>query len=80
MEIWPTRIGCCIPKATNTLSEYIYIYIYFLLLFHCKNGCHVRYTYMACFNQFTVVTVSHNTTQGCDAARALCSSATIRSL
>jgi len=25
--------GCWIPKATDTLSEYV------ILLFHCNNGC-----------------------------------------
>ena len=43
MTVWGMRIACWIPNATNTHSEYIY----YLLLFHCKNGrtnahkCHV---------------------------------------
>jgi hypothetical protein len=32
--IWCTRTACCIPKATNTYSQYIHS-----LLFHCNNGC-----------------------------------------
>jgi len=29
MTVWRERIACWLPKATNTLSEYvIYIYIY----------------------------------------------------
>ena len=48
MTIWRMRIACWIPKATNTLSEYI-----IRIAFHCSNGCtnmphcHV-YTYNAC--------------------------------
>jgi len=34
MTIWPLRIACWIPKATNTHSEFV-IFITFLL----KNGC-----------------------------------------
>jgi len=34
MTIWRMRVGCWIPKATNTHSEYD-----ILLLFHYDNGC-----------------------------------------
>jgi hypothetical protein len=34
MTIWRMRITRSIPKATNTLSEYVT-----LIVFHCKNGC-----------------------------------------
>jgi hypothetical protein len=34
MTIWRMRIACCIPKNTNTHSEYL-----MLIVFHCNNGC-----------------------------------------
>ena len=32
--IWRMRIVCCIPKATDTHSEYAILFV-----FHCNNGC-----------------------------------------
>jgi hypothetical protein len=34
MTIWRMRVGCWIPKAINTHSEYV-----ILLLFHYDSGC-----------------------------------------
>ena len=43
MTVWRTRIGCCIPEATNTHSEYV------ILVFPLQQWLHerasmVRYT------------------------------------
>ena len=29
MTIWGMRISCCIPKTTNTLSEYVILFFHF---------------------------------------------------
>ena len=34
MTIWCMRVAFCIPKSTNTHSEYA-----ILIIFHCNNGC-----------------------------------------
>jgi hypothetical protein len=34
MTIWKIRIACWIPKATNTLLDYV-----ILIVFYCNNGC-----------------------------------------
>jgi len=47
MTIWRMRIECCIPKSTNTHSEYV-----ILVSFHYKNGCFnvpQRYVILALF-------------------------------
>ena len=48
MTVWRIRISCCIPKATNTLSEYV-----LLIAFPLQHWLHVcasmlHYTYIAC--------------------------------
>jgi len=35
MTIWRMRIACCIPKGKETHAHNIY----YVLLFHCNNGC-----------------------------------------
>ena len=43
-------VACWIPKAKNTLSEYVIVIAFSTLLFHCKKWLHerasiLRYTY-----------------------------------
>jgi hypothetical protein len=48
MTTWRTRIACCIPKATNTHTEYV-----ILIAFPLKQSLHerasmLRYMHIAC--------------------------------
>ena len=36
MTLWPMRIACCIPKATNTHSDYAVLIDFVLLLLHVE--------------------------------------------
>jgi hypothetical protein len=42
------RIACCIPKATNTQSEYVILIVYPLQQWLRENTSMLRYTYIAC--------------------------------
>ena len=36
MTLWRMRIACCIPKATNTHSDYVVLIAFVLLLLHVE--------------------------------------------
>jgi hypothetical protein len=48
MTIWCMRLGCWIPKATNTISEYVIIYVFPLKEWLHDRAWMLRSTYIAC--------------------------------
>jgi hypothetical protein len=48
IKIWRMRIACCIPKATNTHSEYVIIIAFPLQQRLHERASLLRYTYIAC--------------------------------
>ena len=48
MTIWRMRIGCWIPKATDTLSEYVTLTVFPLQQWLHERASILRYTYIAC--------------------------------
>jgi len=54
MTVWRICISCCIPKATNTLSEYVLLIAFPLQhwLHMCASMLH--YTYIACLVYITI--------------------------
>ena len=48
MKIWRMRIACWIPKATNTLSEYVIHTAFPLQKWLHERSTMLRYTYTAC--------------------------------
>ena len=48
MTIWSMRISCCIPKATNTHSEYVILIACRLKQSLNERASMLRHTYIAC--------------------------------
>jgi len=48
MTIWRMRNVCCVPKATNTHSEYVIILAFPLQQWLHERASMLRYTYSAC--------------------------------
>jgi len=49
VTIWRMRIACGIPKAKNTLSEYVILIAFTLQQWmHERSSSMLRYTYFAC--------------------------------
>ena len=48
MTIWRMRPVCCIPKATNTLSEYVMLITFPLQQLLHESALDLRYTYISC--------------------------------
>jgi len=48
MKIWRMSIACWIPKATNTLSEYVTHIVFALQQWLYERALVLRYTYIAC--------------------------------
>jgi hypothetical protein len=48
MTIWQMRIACWIPKATNTLSEYVILIVFPLQRWLHERASVLRHTYIAC--------------------------------
>ena len=56
MTVWRMRIACCIPKATNTHSQYVISISFPLQQWLHEHPWILRYTYMACIvNNFIVL-------------------------
>ena len=48
VTIWCKHIVCCIPKATNTHSEYVILIVFPLQQWLCEGTSKLRHTYIAC--------------------------------
>jgi len=48
MKKWRMRIGCWIPKATDTLSEYVILIAFPLQKWLHESASILRYIYIAC--------------------------------
>ena len=48
MIIWCTHFACCMPKATNTHSQYVTLIAFPLQQWSHKRASLLRYTYTAC--------------------------------
>jgi hypothetical protein len=53
MTIWCIRIACWIPKATNTLSEYVILIAFPLQQRLHERASMLRYTYIVCLVYYT---------------------------
>jgi len=73
MTIWRMRIACCIPKATNTHSQYVII-----TAFHCNSGCtnapqrYDKQTDIHCLSWFHSFNPTRQQTCHCRCAHAAC--------
>jgi hypothetical protein len=52
MTIWRMNISCWIPKATNTLSEYVIFIAFILQQWLHERASLLRCTYIACLDKF----------------------------
>jgi hypothetical protein len=48
LAMWHMRIACCIPKATNTHSQYVILVAFPLQQLLPEHASMLRYTYIAC--------------------------------
>jgi hypothetical protein len=48
MTVWRKRIAFCVPKATNTCSEYVILIAFLLQQWLNTRSSILRYTYIAC--------------------------------
>jgi len=54
MTVWPMRIACWIPKATNTHSGYVILISFPLQEWLDERASVLRYTYIACLLSITL--------------------------
>ena len=48
MTVWRMRIGCCVPRATNTHAAYVILIAFPLQEWSHELALLLRYTYIAC--------------------------------
>ena len=55
MAIWHMRIACCIPKATDTHSEYVLPIVFPLQQWLDASDSILRYMYIDCLSCFVLL-------------------------